>query len=110
MQPGDGRAPFGVVFLETVVTGVYFCTTCKENFTGLEAFDRHRVGTHEFTFQEGLRLDSPREDGRRCLDEEEMRARGWAKSVRGGWFDPARSPASRLRPCAAPPGASVAAA
>lgn len=47
------------------------------------AFDRHRVGAHAFTFTEGLDLDPPREDGRRCLDEAEMFERGM--DPRGRW-------------------------
>lgn len=64
---------------------------CGEDFNSVELFDRHRVGTHAFTFLEGLRLDPPREDGRRCLDAAEMRELGWRLNGRGRWIDPARA-------------------
>lgn len=50
------------------------CVVCGSDFTSIEYFDRHRVGKHEYTFAEGMRMTPSREDGRRCLDEEEMRA------------------------------------
>ena len=67
------------------------CRACGEVFGSVELFDRHRVGAHAF-------LWSPdREAGRRCLDSEEMGEAGWELNGRGRWFDPARSPAGRLR-------------
>ena len=67
------------------------CRACGQDFSGLETFDRHRVGKHAY-------LWSPaREDGRRCLDSAEMGALGWTRNARGQWRDPARSPAGRLR-------------
>ncbi|HEX4672032.1 MAG TPA: hypothetical protein VH279_07175 [Solirubrobacteraceae bacterium] len=54
-----------------------YCTSCGVDFTGDWLFDKHRVGRHEYMLSEGLRLDPPREDGRRCLDRDEMRALGW---------------------------------
>lgn len=54
-----------------------YCTSCGRDFSGDTMFDRHRVGVHDYTFAEGLRMDPPKEDGRRCLDPEEMLARGW---------------------------------
>ena len=54
-----------------------FCTSCGRDFTGDSLFDQHRVGTHDYTISEGLKLDPPREDGRRCLDVDEMRKKGW---------------------------------
>ena len=54
-----------------------YCTSCERDFSGDRMFDRHRVGVHAYTFSEGLKLNPPREDGRRCLDPEEMRNLGW---------------------------------
>ena len=42
-----------------------------------------------------MSLDPPREDGRRCLDAEEMRALGWTLDKRGRWTDP--ESANRVR-------------
>jgi hypothetical protein len=58
-------------------------------------FDRHRTGQHEYTFAEGLEMDPPREDGRRCLDAEEMTALGWVLDKRGRWSDPKLVEAAR---------------
>jgi len=54
----------------------------------LRLFDAHRVGVYAYTYEQGLRLEPPAEDGRRCLDAEEMYSRGWEKDERGRWFDP----------------------
>ena len=51
----------------------------------MSAFDAHRVGKHEYTFREGMAMTPSREDGRRCLDEEEMLARGFVSNARGRW-------------------------
>jgi hypothetical protein len=48
------------------------CTGCGVDFSSVKAFDAHRVGVHAYDFAEGLETDPPREDGRRCLDEQEM--------------------------------------
>lgn len=66
------------------------CRACGEDFASVEMFDRHRVGVHEYTFAEGLAMSPSREDGRRCLDEEEIEAEGWRTDKRGRWFDPIR--------------------
>ena len=42
-------------------------------------------------------MDPLREDGRRCIDAEEMVALGWERSAQGRWFDPVRHPGARLR-------------
>jgi hypothetical protein len=48
-----------------------YCRACGCDFSGDTLFDLHRVGKHEYDW-------SPeREDGRRCLDREEMLERGW---------------------------------
>jgi hypothetical protein len=66
------------------------CAACGENFGSVDLFDRHRVGTHDYTLTEGLRMEPPREDGRRCLSADEMRERGWDLGLRGRWLDPAK--------------------
>jgi hypothetical protein len=58
---------------------------CGQVFASLSAFGRHRVGVHAYTLSEGLRMEPPREDGRRCLDTEEMEALGWRRDSRGIW-------------------------
>jgi hypothetical protein len=46
------------------------CSACGKDFGGVRAFDLHRVGKHAYSY-------SPeRPDGRRCLSEQEMLARG----------------------------------
>jgi hypothetical protein len=76
-----------------------FCTTCGLDFASVAAFDAHRVGKHAYTFSEGLRMDPPREDGRRCLDPDEMKRAGWKRDGRGRWVDPkeARRPRRQER-------------
>jgi hypothetical protein len=65
------------------------CTACNEDFSSVEIFDRHRVGVREYDW-------SPeREDGRRCLDVQEMQANGWKLDQRNRWHDPARSGRAR---------------
>ena len=50
------------------------CSVCGLLFAGTSAFDAHRVGKHAYLYSEGLRMDPPREDGRRCLASAEMAA------------------------------------
>src|SRR6266487_1419995 len=59
------------------------------------AFDAHRVGLFVYTYEQGLSLDPPREDGRRCLDSEELQSKGWTQDGRGRWLDPVRVQAAR---------------
>jgi hypothetical protein len=61
------------------------CGACGEDFASVAAFDAHRVGRHAFTFAEGLRMEPPREDGRRCLHPVEMTERGIALNSKGRW-------------------------
>ena len=61
------------------------CRVCGLDFTGVRDFDSHRVGTHQYTYSEGLKMDPIREDGRRCLSAEEMRSKGWALDRYGRW-------------------------
>jgi hypothetical protein len=58
---------------------------CDTDFASVAAFDRHRTGVHDYTFPEGLRMDPPREDGRRCLDPEELLEAGMGIDPRGRW-------------------------
>ncbi len=48
------------------------CGECGLDFGSVSAFDRHRVGVHEYTLAEGMALDPSRFDGRRCLHEHEI--------------------------------------
>jgi hypothetical protein len=71
------------------------CSECGQDFTSTQLFDAHRKGVYEYTLEQGLRLDPPREDGRRCLDIDEMKAKGWELNDRGRWLDPVRVQAAR---------------
>jgi hypothetical protein len=53
-----------------------YCRDCGRDFSGDSLFDRHRVGVHAYTLAEGLQHDPPVEDGRRCLDDDELREFG----------------------------------
>lgn len=53
-----------------------YCTSCGKDFSHDGLFDRHRIGTHEYTYSEGLKLDPPKVDGRRCKTEQEMMKSG----------------------------------
>jgi len=64
------------------------CGACGEDFSSLRNFDRHRVGVHEYTYSEGLKLEPIREDGRRCLDADEIQALGLVRDKNGRWSDP----------------------
>lgn len=64
------------------------CGACREDFDSIAAFDAHRVGTHDYTFREGLEFEPPRDDGRRCLDTEELEAIGWKRNRWGRWKMP----------------------
>ena len=65
------------------------CSPCGKDFSSLEAFDRHRVGKHEYDFS----FDHP--DGRRCLEADDLQALGWEMDERGRWHDPERSTRAR---------------
>jgi hypothetical protein len=65
--------------------GVNLCRSCGCDFASVRAFDAHRAGVHGFTLVEGLAMQPPREDGRRCLDSDEMRGRGLVPDPRGRW-------------------------
>jgi hypothetical protein len=74
------------------------CTTCGLDFTGVDDFDSHRVGKHAYLYAEGLAMYPPREDGRRCLDLDEMVAAGWYQDRRGRWAHPRRVGKAARRP------------
>jgi hypothetical protein len=71
------------------------CSGCGHDFTSTTLFDRHRIGAYEPGNYEGNLADWTPELGRRCLDEEEMEAKGWELDHRGRWVDPVRLQASR---------------
>jgi hypothetical protein len=62
---------------------VNYCRACREDFASLSAFDAHRTGKHTHTFREGL--ERGRENGRRCLDPDELEAMGWHQDGQGRW-------------------------
>ncbi|HST13264.1 MAG TPA: hypothetical protein VLJ44_00260 [Gaiellaceae bacterium] len=61
------------------------CTACGEDFSSVSAFDRHRIGKHAYTYTEGLGMNPEHHDGRRSMDEAEMRAAGMDPNARGWW-------------------------
>ena len=71
------------------------CRACGEEFGGVTLFDKHRVGTHAYTAQEGEQFSPPASDGRRCLSVEEMCARGWARNGLARWTDSVHVPGTR---------------
>jgi hypothetical protein len=56
-----------------------FARCCGRDFVSVRAFDTHRVGVHAYTFAEGMALEPPREDGRRCMADEELIEAGLAR-------------------------------
>lgn len=64
------------------------CRSCGEDFVTVTAFDEHRTGVHEYTYSEGLALDPPVEDGRRCFGVDELDAFGWTRRPDGLWRYP----------------------
>jgi hypothetical protein len=71
------------------------CTGCGQDFTSTVLFDRHRTGDYGPGEFKGNLADWSPELGRRCLDTEEMEAKGWELNDRGRWSDPVRVQASR---------------
>jgi hypothetical protein len=79
-----------------------YCVTCGKDFAGLDGFDRHRVGKYppkgpaEYR---GWTADWKPELGRRCLDEDELRAAGYALNQSTGlWYsEHHRARTQRLR-------------
>ena len=84
-----------------------YCRSCNTDFASVAAFDRHRTGVREYLFAEGLLLEPPREDGRRCLAPEEMEGRGWRSTPRAAGASPrvrlGRPSTSKTVPFAASP-------
>ena len=66
------------------------CGGCGLDFGSVSGFDAHRVGRHAYTYLQGLDQTPPVEDGRRCLDPDELAERGWRQDTRGRWRQPAR--------------------
>lgn len=64
------------------------CPTCDLDFSSVRAFDFHRQGKHAYLYAEGLRMQPPRFDGRRCLDEKELLELGWTVNRHGRWTPP----------------------
>jgi hypothetical protein len=58
------------------------CRSCNKDFGSLSAFDAHWVGKHEY------RWSPEHEDGRRCLDEEELTELGWHRDSHGRFRQP----------------------
>jgi hypothetical protein len=61
------------------------CGACGRDFSSIRAFDSHRVGRHAYLHAEGLKMHPSRDDGRRCLTEDELHAAGFAQNGRGRW-------------------------
>ena len=59
------------------------CRTCGHDFASVRAFDAHRIGRHAYTQAEGLALDPPRKDGRRCLSADRDARRRLGARPRG---------------------------
>jgi hypothetical protein len=55
------------------------CTSCGYDFSGVTTFDTHRVGRHEHL------ASAEHPDGRRCLTEDEMKAKGMRQDKFGRW-------------------------
>jgi hypothetical protein len=72
---------------------VNLCGVCGLDFSTVPDFDGHRVGTHDYTYSEGLAARPMREDGRRCLDRGELVDAGWTADRSGRW----RRPRGRAR-------------
>ena len=62
------------------------CSNCGADFTSVAGFDYHRVGKHEYLFAEGIKMEPPREDGRRCLDASELTAKNFTQDAKGRWY------------------------
>jgi len=58
-----------------------FCRGCSQDFGSVSLFDRHRIGAFEPGNYQGDLADWSPELGRRCMDEEEMQAKGWEQDA-----------------------------
>jgi hypothetical protein len=72
------------------------CRACGEDFGSVSAFDAHRTGTHEYALAKGFRMEPPRDDGRRCLEADELERAGWHRDSRGRWRRPIRDASALL--------------
>ena len=64
------------------------CGACGLDFGSVKAFDAHRVGVHEYTFEQGMAMIPPRHNGRRCLTEDEIATSEqprFARNAYGRW-------------------------
>ena len=66
------------------------CGSCRQGFSSVKGFDRHRVGRHGYTLAEGARRVPPVFDGRRCLAASELEDSGFVLDGRGRWVEVAR--------------------
>lgn len=64
------------------------CGACELDFAAVDDFDFHRVGVHDYTLSEGLKIG--KEDGRHCLSTGEMLELGWGQNALGRWMSPGR--------------------
>jgi len=55
------------------------CRACGSDFASVTAFDKHRVGVHAYLWSPEL------EDGRRCLEVDELPDVGMELDPRGRW-------------------------
>ena len=67
------------------MTILNLCRGCDTDFASVAAFDRHRTGTHDYPYSEGLQMTPTREDGRRCMAPEEMLEHGMEVDPRSRW-------------------------
>jgi hypothetical protein len=72
-----------------------YCRSCREDFSSDSNFDRHRRGKHAY------RWSPEHEDGRRCLDTEELQRLGWKLNGYGRWYDASRAHPRALEAAAA---------
>jgi hypothetical protein len=68
--------------------------SCGEDFTSTRLFDEHRVGKNDYLYDP---WDESKADGRRCLNTEEMIAKGWKQNEGGYWGSPERAADVRRR-------------
>ena len=71
------------------------CSGCGQDFTSTKLFDLHRTCSYGSGEYLGNPADWTPGLGRRCMDAEEMEAKGWELNDRGRWLDPVRLQASR---------------
>lgn len=59
--------------------GMNFCSSCREDFSSIAAFDKHRIGKHEYDFS------AKYPDGRRCMSVDEIAEAGMARDKYERW-------------------------